>query len=117
MTKCAYPILTLSAALAGTVLGCNSAPIHPGQAAVPAGGAAAERVAGDGNTERATGQLMVDGASEDKQALYHEVRAGEKLPDIAAIYGLTAQRLLLVNGLDAATGIKPGQLLYIPRSR
>lgn len=50
-------------------------------------------------------------------ALYHQVRPGEKLSDIAALYGMTAPRLLQVNRLDDGAPLKPGQLIYIPPGR
>jgi len=47
---------------------------------------------------------------------YHKAKPGESFADIAALYGMTVPELLRSNhGLDPADGLKPGQLIYVPR--
>lgn len=47
-------------------------------------------------------------------AKYHQIRAGETLDDIAATYGVSADRLREVNGREITDGLKPGENLFIP---
>jgi LysM repeat protein len=89
--------------------GCNSPRIH----SAPLAAQAAPAV----GAPDAAGLPPAGGADDaTERALYHQVREGETLDDVAGIYGLTASRLLQVNGLDSPNGLKPGQLIYIPRS-
>ena len=45
---------------------------------------------------------------------YYEVRRGDTLTSIANRHGTTVERLLESNGIDRATVLQPGQLIYIP---
>jgi len=57
------------------------------------------------------------GASDDKRR-YHRVRPGESFADVASLFGITVPQLLNANhGLDPADGLKPGEVLYIPRQK
>lgn len=100
-----------------TLAGCNSAPFH---SAVLPGGAKSALSQGKGAEGAAVNDAGWPGdtrsADSDQKAQYHEVRAGETLQSLSTMYGLSVSRLVLVNGLDSAEGLKPGQLLYIPRS-
>jgi LysM domain len=60
-----------------------------------------------------------DGGADGRgpSALYHQARSGETLEDIAATYAVSAEQLLRANELDRSDGLKPGQLIFIPRAR
>jgi hypothetical protein len=98
-----------------TLAGCNAAPFHSARSS----GTPPPVVKGQ------TAESTIDDAGwpssprsgdADQKAQYHEVRAGDTLSSVAKMYGLTPARLLNSNGLDTGEGLKPGQLLYIPRS-
>lgn len=89
--------------------GCNAPPLRPSATAEPLN-------IGDTGQQRPQSDSPANVADE-APALYHQVRPGEKLSDIAAIYGTSAPRLLQTNGLDTGAPIKPGQLIYIPPQR
>jgi len=116
----------MAVVLAG-IAGCGSPPLDLGRASrsplAPdrgwAGGTgrsgspeAAQPPSGTVPVARALGRP----AAEEK-ALYHEVRSGESLADIAAAYGTSVARLVSANGFDAADALTPGQLVYIPPRR
>lgn len=49
---------------------------------------------------------------------YHRARPGESFADVASLYGITVPQLLSANhGLDPADGLKPGELLHVPRQK
>ena len=52
-------------------------------------------------------------AKERKEALYHQVSAGETLYGISRRYGLTVEELRRINQLKAETSIQPEQRLLI----
>ena len=54
---------------------------------------------------------------ESDSATYHDVQPGETLATVAKKYGVSVERLRTSNGLDAASSLKPQQLLFIPRSQ
>ncbi len=54
---------------------------------------------------------------ESDSATYHAVQPGETLASVAKKYGVSVERLRTANGLDAASSLKPQQLLFIPRSQ
>ncbi len=54
---------------------------------------------------------------ESDAATYHSVQSGETLATIAKKYGIGVEQLRKSNGLDAASSLKPQQLLFIPRSQ
>lgn len=57
-------------------------------------------------------QLPQANAGESK---YHTVVAGETWASIARQYQMTVQQLTDANGIDPATKLQPGQLVYIPQ--
>lgn len=57
-------------------------------------------------------QLPQAAAGESK---YHTVVAGETWASIARQYQMTVQQLTDANGIDPATKLQPGQLVYIPQ--
>lgn len=101
----------IAGALCGPDAGCNVPRLHPASVPVTAQTAPVAGPEGESSLPAA------DGADKaEERALYHQVRAGESLEDVAGIYGLSASRLLQVNGLDSSHGLQPGQLIYIPRA-
>lgn len=54
---------------------------------------------------------------ESDTATYHSVQSGETLATIAKKYGIGVEQLRKSNGLDAASSLKPKQLLFIPRNQ
>jgi LysM repeat protein len=62
------------------------------------------------------GQIVPQEAS-DQPALYHLVRPGETLANIASQYRVSVGRIVDANGLDSAGAISAGQRLYIPRDK
>ncbi len=48
------------------------------------------------------------------ESKYHTVVAGDNWTSIARKYQLTVQELTDANGIDPATKLQPGQLVYIP---
>ncbi|HTI51145.1 MAG TPA: LysM domain-containing protein [Planctomycetaceae bacterium] len=109
-----FALAMFAGALSWFPAGCNAPPFHSAAAPVTPPAATTPIADSDGAAGLATGG-RTDNTGE--RALYHQVRAGETLDDVAGIYGLTASRLLQVNGLEASSGLQPGQLIYIPRSR
>jgi LysM repeat protein len=101
----------IAGALCWPDAGCNAPRLHSSTAPVTTQAAPAASPGGESNLPAAAGA-----ESAGERALYHQVRAGESLEDVAGIYGLSASRLLQVNGLDSSHGLQPGQLIYIPRS-
>jgi LysM repeat protein len=57
-------------------------------------------------------QLPQAAAGESK---YHTVVAGDNWASIARQYRMTVQELTDANGIDPATKLQPGQLVYIPQ--
>lgn len=101
--------------LIGLQAGCNATPFQAAQ-----GGSGKPFFAGRRMEKEPVGDsgwpARPVSADSDQNAQYHEVRTGETLQSLATLYGLTVPQLLNANGLDAADGLKPGQLLYIPRA-
>jgi hypothetical protein len=91
-----------------SIAGCTSPPL----------GASARKGPADETSIRASGPWYGDD-DKDKSAgpaRYHKVKPGESFSDVATLYGLTVADLLRSNhGLDPADGLKPGQLIYVPR--
>lgn len=104
--------VALFAALWLTIGGCTATPIHSG----PQVAASKEQPAGA--KSETGGTVSEDPHHKAPAALYHKVRAGEKLKDIAATYGTTPELLLKANHrLETDDALQPGQDLYIPASR
>lgn len=100
---------TLLCVAALAISGCTSPPLssaHKGtdaETSSPASGA----WYGDDDKGQAAGQPR-----------YHKVKPGESVDRIAALYGMTVPQLLSTNhGIDPADGLKPGQVIYIPRQK
>lgn len=54
-------------------------------------------------------------ALDEAKANYHTVQANETWSSLARLHGLTVKQLADANGIDAATLLKPGQIVYIPK--
>lgn len=89
--------------------GCHVPQLHPASNAEPLHIGGAGLASPESNSQA--------DAVDEAPALYHQVRPGEELSDIAAAYGMGVPRLLQSNGLDTGAPLKPGQLIYIPPSR
>jgi hypothetical protein len=111
--------IALAGGLALLLAGCNAPPFlsssappgRPPASAASSSAESGEAVDGSGWS----GSDLRDRT--EAPAKYHIVRAGETLSGVAALYGVSAARLLHENGLDAGDGLKPGQWILIPRSR
>lgn len=103
-------------AMIGLQAGCNATPFQSAQGV----GAKPFFTTGRRMEKDPVGEsgwpARLPSADSDANAQYHEVRTGETLQSLSTLYGLTVPQLLNANGLDAADGLKPGQLLYIPRA-
>lgn len=56
-----------------------------------------------------------DAPSESAPSRYHIVKPGETLPHLATLYGVSVTDLIHDNGLDLEDGLKPEQLIHIPK--
>lgn len=57
--------------------------------------------------------LQLPQAGQD-ELKYHTVKAGDSWSGVARQYQLTVQELTDANGIDPATVLQPGQMIYIP---
>jgi hypothetical protein len=84
----------------------------------PLGGAARKSGANEPALAAESGDWPGDAERDQSRGKprYHRARPGESFADVAALYGMTVPQLLSSNhGLDPADGLKPGQLIYVPR--
>ena len=52
--------------------------------------------------------------SDAAEATWHTVKAGDTWSSMSRQYGLTVPQLTDANGIDPATPLQPGQMIYIP---
>jgi len=89
-----------------------AAPSPPKKAAAKK--ATAKKAAAKKATAKKAAAKKISGASsQDKEALYHEVRPGENLYRIGLRYGLKVDELLRLNNLEPETTIHVGQKLKV----
>ncbi len=88
--------------------------LQPGQTLVIPGVAnTGSAAANDASSGEEASEAQSDAAPAGAQAT-HVVQAGEQLAQIAQLYGVSAAEIALVNGLQNANIIRPGQELIIP---
>ena len=57
---------------------------------------------------------LVDIPKQDTPAVYHTVKAGDTLTQIAREHNVSLQELISQNGLDPKAILQIGQMIYIP---
>jgi LysM repeat protein len=112
--------------LATTLLGCGSPVVDPGRTTTPISPPVVIPAPANSSglptldmpeIQRILAESVLNLPSESNSATYHSVNAGETLASIAKRYGVSAEKLRMANGLDAAAKLNSQQLLYIPKDR
>lgn len=89
----------------------------PARRAAASGGSIAATPAGFGDVPHIPLNQVVPRGTSDQPALYHLVRPGETLADIASQYRISVGQIVKANGLDSAASVSAGQSIYIPQER
>jgi LysM repeat protein len=66
------------------------------------------------NVAQVPAASIVDLPNRDARAVYHTVKAGDTLSQIARKHGVSLQKLVKENGLDPKAILQLGQMIYIP---
>ena len=125
-------VLTFGALLFCAQLGCQSVVVDPGRswnatrppqgAVINTPGPQLPQPAGPSATTNPTVGVARQPAAailqlphaKPGESKYHTVVSGDNWSTIAKAYQLTVQELTDANGMDQATRLQPGQLVYIP---